>query len=261
MPDRPLISILTVVKDDAAGLARTRASLRRQIFRDFEWLVADGGSGPGVRDLLNDVRLETAWLDSRPDGGPFGGMNRAMKRARGQWLLFLNAGDSLYSAESLEMMAAAAHDPGRPGLVFGDTYEEIEGGRLALRRARSERWAAYGMFAHHCAILYRQDLVTGILYRTNLRIAADYAFTLEVLARTSLTKHVPEPVAVFASGGLSRQQQNVGRREQDWVRREMLCIPSYVCIAISAIQFVMASLRQGLPKCYAVLRYASTPDR
>lgn len=249
------LSIITVCRNDAPGLCRTRESLRAQTFRDYEWLVADGGSTDGSADLLAGWAGEMAWWDSRPDGGPFDGMNRAMDRARGRWLLFLNAGDGLAEADSLSALMDAT--PGAD-LVYADTVEEAGPGPPRVRPARSTAWAFYGMFAHHCAILYRRDLVQGLRYRTDLRIAADYGFTLQALQRAVIRVHVARPLACFAPGGRSRTEEALGRKEQFQLRRRILCMPLAVCLAIRIIQFGTANLRKTLPKCYARVRFTST---
>ncbi|WP_119677592.1 glycosyltransferase family 2 protein [Indioceanicola profundi] len=251
----PAVSVITVVRNDAAGLALTRASLIAQDWRDFEWLVADGGSTDGTAELLAGWAGEMGWWDSKPDAGPFDAMNRAMEQARGEWLLFLNAGDRLADSKALSALAAARE---HADLVYGDAVEEVAPGLTAIRPARRPRWAFYGMFAHHCAILYRHDQVRGLRYRTDLRIAADYGFTLEALRSARTCVHVSRPVACFASGGRSRTEERLGREEQFQLRRWTLCMPLAVCLSIRIIQFGMGSLRRFWPKFYGRLRFTST---
>ena len=61
------LSIITVSYNDTAGLRRTRDSIRSQTFRDFEWIVVDGGSTDGSKDFLSEHQAETAWWCSERD--------------------------------------------------------------------------------------------------------------------------------------------------------------------------------------------------
>lgn len=254
----PFFSIVTVVKDDAAGLIRTRESLRGQGWRDVEWLCADGGSTDGTAELLAGWAGELAWWRSGPDGGPFAAMNEAAARARGRYLLFLNGGDRLASGDVLAAVAAQAVRHGFPGLLYGDTLEDPGDGRPRLRPARDVRHAWYGMPAHHCALFYRRDIVAGLAYPAGYRIAADYAYTLAALARVPDPLRLRMTVAEFAPGGLSRRHPALGRREQDHIRRDLLGMGPVSRGAIMAMQHLSSGLRRLAPATYACIRFRST---
>lgn len=250
----PLLSIITVVKDDAAGLAATGTSITAQAWTDFEWLVADGGSGPEIAAAFLKTGLQPHWFDSRADGGPFAGMDRAMARARGDYLLFLNAGDTLADAHVLCDLAPLLA-AGRLDLFYGDTGEDPGDGRRRRKRARHWRWAFYGMPAHHCAIFYRRTLLAGLHLDCGYRIAGDYAITLQVLQRAQYVARLPRLIAVFAPGGLSRQHAALGRREQDHIRQQLLGLSRAARATISLLQIVAATLRSLSPKGYALWRF------
>lgn len=250
----PLLSIITVVKDDLAGLEATRASIRAQQQRDFDWLVADGGSRDGCAAALAGWAAELAWWDSRPDGGPFAGMNRAMAEARGRYLLFLNAGDRLAAPDTLARLAPLLRTE-RPDLAYGHAYEDPGDGRPRLKPSRHWRWAWYGMVAHHCALVYRRAHVASLRYPTDLRIAGDQAFTLQALAGTARILRLDLPVARFAPGGVSRRQAALGRAEQDRLRRTLLGMPAPLSAGIRLVQTATAGLRHLAPATYARLRF------
>lgn len=249
----PALSVITVVRDDPAGLTATRDSLAGQVWRDFEWLVADGGSGAATLSVLAETALAPDWLDSRPDGGPFAGMDRALARARGRHVLFLNAGDCLADADVLADLAPVLAKGA--DLLYGDALEDPGDGQMRRKRARHWRWAFYGMPAHHCAIIYRRAVLDGLRLDQGYRIAGDYAFTLSVLRRAAGVVQVDRVVARFAPGGLSRRLAALGRREQYRIRRRLLMMPVIVASAIWLLQIVAASLRHISPKGYAFWRF------
>lgn len=249
----PLLSIITVVRDDPAGLAATRDSLAAQGWRGFEWLVADGGSSPATLAVLDTHGPTPDWLDSRPDGGPFAGMDRAMGVARGEYLLFLNAGDSLADADVLADLLP--HLTAQPDLLYGDSLEDPGDGRMRVKPSRHWRWAFYGMPAHHCAILYRRALVTDLRLDQGYRIAGDYAFTLGALRRAGVITRLPRTIARFAPGGLSRRHAALGRAEQTHIRRSLLKLSPTLCRVIYLLQIVASLGRDLYPNGYAFWRF------
>lgn len=251
----PALSIITVVRHDRAGLAATRASLGNSLPAGVEWLVADGGSVDDTLIALEGPGPVPHWLDSRPDGGPFGGMDRALVQANGIHVLFLNAGDQLTKPEILELLLAILNEQEAPDLIYGDAAEDPGDGHIRRKPSRHWRWAFYGMPAHHCAILYRRSLLAGLKFDCGYRLAGDYAVTLESLQRAQKIRRIPLLLATFASGGISQQHAATGRNEQHLVRLYQLKMPAAFSQAIRLLQIVAASFRKHAPKWYALMRF------
>lgn len=250
----PLLTILTVCRNDPAGLARTHAGLAAQRWQGFTWLVQDGASTDGTRALLASLRDPAPDWQSSPDDGPFDGMNRLLERATGRFVLFLNAGDAPADAESFARLAAALAETPQPDLLYGGAWEATPCG-WALKPARSHRRAWAGLFTHHQAIVYRRALVADLRYPTRYRIAADYAFTLDALAGAEHVRKLDWPLCRFAGGGISQRQAALGRREQAAIRRQKLGVPRPVDALITGAQTASLALRRSLPGLYALLRY------
>ena len=246
----PRISVVTVVRDDLAGLLATRASLRAQTFRDWEWIVVDGASTDGTATWLAAHADEPAWWRSAPDGGPYEAMNIGLAAARGAYVLFLNAGDTLAGPEVLARCAAEDAD-----FLYGDAFERCADGVCRLKPARSHRFSVYGMFTHHQAMLYRRTLVTAIAFESRFAVGADYAFTLRALAGARRVVRLGFPVCVFASGGLSTRDVARGRRDQTLIRRELLGIGRLPCAAITATQCCAAVIKIHFPGAYWMRRF------
>ena len=102
----PLISIITINRNNAEGLARTLTSTAAQFFSDFEHIVVDGASTDGSVECIR--RFETGvtrWV-SEPDRGIYNAMNKAIAMASGKYLVFLNSGDHFLNPNSLTLAAA-----------------------------------------------------------------------------------------------------------------------------------------------------------
>ena len=91
----PLLSVVTVVLNDLPGVTRTARSLASQQWRDFEWIVIDGGSTDGTHDFLAEAEPRPAFMASESDRGTYDAMNKGLARASGDLVVYLNSGDRL----------------------------------------------------------------------------------------------------------------------------------------------------------------------
>lgn len=184
-------SIITVVRNDPVGVVRTLQSVFRQNFADYEVIVQDGASTDETSDLL---RRMAPWIDSlviEPDGGIYDAMNRALMRATGDWLLFLNAADFFVNDRVLETVAARI-DPEACDIFTGQAIRD-EDGQVHPYRAPDQFWA--GSTCDHQATFIRRDLMQELKYREEFRIAGDLDFFTRARLGGARFCQVPIPIA------------------------------------------------------------------
>jgi len=99
-------SIITVNFNNKEGLRQTIESVIHQTYRDFEFIVIDGGSTDGSVDVLKEYDSQIDYWVSEPDGGIYQGMNKGIKKASGEYLNFMNSGDCFYSSDVLEIVTS-----------------------------------------------------------------------------------------------------------------------------------------------------------
>lgn len=95
----PLISIITINKDNLIGLKKTFESLRSQIKKNFEWIVIDGNSTDGSINFIHDHFKFIQQLMIEDDKGIYDAHNKGIRKSSGEYLIFLNSGDTFYSAD------------------------------------------------------------------------------------------------------------------------------------------------------------------
>ena len=95
------LSIITINYNNREGLKRTIESVVNQTFTDFEWILIDGGSTDGSKELIEQYSNRFSYWVSEPDNGIYNAMNKGLRAAKGDYLQFLNSGDRLYNAQSL----------------------------------------------------------------------------------------------------------------------------------------------------------------
>ena len=90
------LSIITINYNNCDGLQKTIDSVIAQTWRDFEWIVIDGGSTDGSKELLEQYKEHFSYWCSEPDKGIYNAMNKGIAKANGDYLNFMNSGDAFY---------------------------------------------------------------------------------------------------------------------------------------------------------------------
>jgi putative colanic acid biosynthesis glycosyltransferase len=251
--------VITVVRNDAKGLAETFQSVRSQSFRDVEHIIVDGASTDGTAQLALSYALPGVIAQSEPDRGIFDAMNKGLKRATGIFVLFLNAGDVLATDDIFERLTPLLQRVD-VDLIYGDSLEKFTGGRPLLKRARKPDALSYGMFCCHQAIFYRRERIGGNGYDTRFRIAGDYEFTARFLKATQRIAYAEFAICIFDLTGASRKHEAVGRRENWQVQRDTLKLSLGKRSAIRLTYLMAALLRGKLPVLYKSLRFSNSHD-
>lgn len=246
MKTRPLFSIITVTFNNLDGLTRTGHSITMQSFKDFEWIIIDGGSKDGTKEYLNTA---PALSISEKDNGIYNAMNKGIGRAQGDYIIFMNAGDLFSDADILNTISKVITAI-NPGFIYTDALE-TDG---FYKKARDHKFLDWGMFTHHQAMVYRRDVIGDLRYDQKKYIAADYDFTAQFLAKTDKVHYIPCAMCIFEEGGISQQKQLLGRQEQFISRKNLKLCPPWKNILIFGVQTCSASFRSVFPEIYRKIR-------
>jgi putative colanic acid biosynthesis glycosyltransferase len=230
IPDRPLFTVVTVVRNDVAGLARTRKSVAEQRGVRFEWLIADGASTDGTLTFLEGLPPAVATWSSEPDLGMYDAMNKGVARASGEYVVFMNAGDVFSSPDTLQRVARVIIGAGElPDVVFGAATFLLPNGRRRLRPARRlESYIWRGLPANHQASYFRTELLRGMKYDLRYRICGDYELAARLAQRPLRAAYMRDSLVDFRVGGVSFQEPIRLFRESGRVQREVLQLPLLV---------------------------------
>lgn len=234
-----ILSVVTVHRNDFQGLSDTLKSLQDRLASpDIEWLVIDGDSTPVEADEVAAFRRAEESADrflSEPDAGIYDAMNKGTSLSRGEYLMYLNAGDELHESFSLKELAAEL-GPERPGMIWGTCHERFPDGRLVPMKNRSPRLAWYGIPVNHQNVLFRRDLLGDSPYRLEYRYHADYDLIGRLLKQGVTVHRTDMPIAVFARGGASAQNYADTLREEEALRTLHFGVPSAVSRLITGFK-------------------------
>jgi len=225
VPDQPWLSIVTVVKDAPAELARSLASLAAQDLADVEYLVIDSSSEPAqvpAQLAAAGVQAACTWVEP---AGIYPAMNEGLRQARGELVYFLNAGDEL-RPEVLGQVHALAKSTAARWLIGRVEVVDQSGSAVTTPAwdyaAEDRALFARGRFAPHQGTFARvADLRAVGGFDTGYRIAADYAAFL-ALTRLGEPLMLDLVIARFHEGGLSTQRWQESFREFHRARMSIL---------------------------------------
>lgn len=205
----PSISIVTASFNAASTIADTLASVAGQTGVEFEHLVVDGASRDGTLEVVARYANPRLSVVSEPDHGIYDAMNKGLRRANGDYLLFLNADDYLARPDSLKLAAEALATTGADCL-FADTEFVGADGRTPQRRLYSARhfapwWLRVGAMPPHPSMFLRRSLMLELGgYDTSYRIAGDFDFVARaVLNHGASYARLSTVLTRFRVGGVS----------------------------------------------------------
>lgn len=198
-----LISIVTVCRNCEANIAQTVESLLAQSFADYEYVVVDGASTDRTLEILEQYRDRMARMRvcSEPDQGIYDAMNKGVRRACGDYVYFLNAGDALYDSQTLSRVAE--HLRGGLDLYYGDMWKNGGVERYPARICEGELVLRERMICHQ-AIFARRQLLERFPFDLRFRICADRDWLIRILrARGTYRRMDGVIVARYDEAGVS----------------------------------------------------------
>ena len=228
-----VFSIITCTYNAESVLQRTLDSVLEQTYSHVEHIIVDGASTDATLDMVEAYKQKSDAEDwchevrvkSEPDRGLYDAMNKGIQRATGQYVLFLNAGDTFPSADTLELVAESVGEGEEPpAVLYGDTDVVDDDGRFLRHRRLSPprrlTWRSFmkGMLVCHQAFYARTDLAKATPYDLHYRFSADVDWCIRImrLARRCRLpmRNVGAVVVNFLDGGMTTTNHRASLKER-----------------------------------------------
>ena len=204
---RMRFSIIVVTLNAGEELINTVKSCINQTFADKEIVIKDGMSTDGSLEKVKEIATGNVQIISEPDKSIYDGMNRAIKDAKGGYLIFMNAGDSFADDKVLAHVAKhmIKHDA---DIYYGNMYRR---GSITLI-SYPEKMTEFGLYRNvpcHQVCFYSRRLFEKKAYDLKYPIRADYEhFLRSVYEYKAVLSHIDIPVCIYEGEGFSERKDN-----------------------------------------------------
>lgn len=220
------LSIITVNLNNKDGLQKTIDSVISQTFKDFEWIVIDGGSTDGSKELIEKYSDYISYWVSEPDKGIYNAMNKGIRIAKGEYLEFLNSGDILYDMNTLTSFFSLAKD-----------YDILFGNAMAYKKGKLEKlyyqndyltcyYLTKSTINHQCAFIKKRLFEKYGCYDESLRVVSDWKFFFEtIVIHNCSVNHIDIDVVIYDTTGFSSIYTDLLNKEKMQILKQYL--PDY----------------------------------
>lgn len=220
------ISIITVNYNNASGLKKTMASVFEQEYLPYEYIIIDGGSTDGSVKYIEEYSDKISYWISEKDRGIYHAMNKGISQATGEFLIFLNSGDSFCASTTLGTCIDFVMSSPGTDIFYADIYHVTtenslkklwsHPSKLSLKFLRIEN-------INHQASLFRSSLFTEFgFYPEDYKLASDFWMYLQCLLSNKQFTHMPFPMINYDLSGLSLVQVTIYREEKKQIWQSLV---------------------------------------
>ena len=216
-----ILSIITINYNNCAGLQKTIDSVSAQTWRDFEWIIIDGGSTDGSKELIFDFNkrphTNISFWCSETDKGIFNARNKGIENAHGNYVNFMNSCDTFYSNDTLEKVFSEERNG---DILYGD-WEIVFSDHCLLGHApiRMELYDLYSGRICHQSIFTDLGFLRRYKFDESYRIAADYLLAQKLFIDGASYLHLDVIVSRFDATGVSTINSTNREQEAERIKR------------------------------------------
>ena len=225
-------TIITVCYNTSTTIRETIDSVLGQTYQELEYIVVDSKSEDGTVEILQSITDKRLTFISEKDSGIYNAMNKGLKMASGDYLIFLGADDIFYDKDVLKKVAGKL--TGSNDVAYGDVMLKT---RQRLYNGAFSRWTWGHRNICHQSIFYPKSVYGRYMYNEEYRSVADWDYNLRLLIDGIKFTYIKETICTFNDNdGLSSSSKDYDFLK---VRRKLVC---------KAVGF--------LPYCWGILQRA-----
>ena len=209
------ISIITINYNNGSGLLKTIESVITQTLQKFEYIIIDGGSTDGSKELIKKFSEHFTYWVSEVDNGIYNAMNKGIEHAHGEYCFFLNSGDYFANKKVLENVFA---NEIKEDLIFGNILVCIEGG--IVKKSKGKEKLTFldiysGLIKHQSTFIRRQLFDKFGLYNEDLKIISDWEFFIKTIGLGNVSyKYLDIDISYFDNNGISNHNDKLVAMER-----------------------------------------------
>ncbi|MGG9972097.1 glycosyltransferase family 2 protein [Ferruginibacter sp. SUN002] len=224
MKTTPILSIITINYNNIDGLMKTVQSVFAQSFKNFEYIIIDGGSTDGSKEYIETIKEKLSYWVSEKDNGVYNAINKGIQKATGEYLMFMNGGDCLHDSTVLGDIfekTSISED-----VIYGDTLYLTADGTTVYKSCDEELSFEYLIkddINHQSCFIKRSLFDKFGLYDERLKIAADHKFFIaSIILGSATSKYVARCIAIYNLEGFSSKNEAMQYVERDQIHKEII---------------------------------------
>ena len=208
----PLISIVTVVLNNAKTIEQTILSVVEQPYPNKEYIIIDGGSTDGTLDIIKKYQDKIAVWKSEPDHGIFDAMNKGIRLAKGDLIGIINA-DDWYENNILSEIADCYRQYGNKTVIHGLLRNFNQGAFYSIK-GNSIGVLKYDMIQHPTCFVPKTLYDKYGSYDAKYKYSADYDLVLRFVNQGVHFEFLEKVIANFRIGGVSSEEKTQSEKFQ-----------------------------------------------
>ncbi len=218
------LSIITICKNEP-NLRRTLDSINNQTFKDFEWIVIDGKSDSKIIKIFDEYRDRINFFTSEVDRGIYNAYNKAIKKAHGEYVCFMNAGDVFYDDMVLENVFGRKQTA---DILYGNT-NIIKGKKSYIEEAPDtidKYFFMYGTINHQSCFIKTSLFKKYGLYNESYKIASDFEKFIVFAKHNVCFKKLNLVIATYYKNGISSNKSKT-HREFEKIKHSLFSVNEF----------------------------------
>ena len=215
----PKFSVITVCYNAQATLEDTIQSVIAQTYHHVEYIIVDGASKDCTLSIINRYRDRIATVVSEPDKGLYDAMNKGLRLATGDYVCFLNAGDSFHEDDTLQQMVHTLRELTElPDVLYGETeLVDAEGHFVRMRRLQAPEhltWRSFrhGMLVCHQAFFAKRTLAEP--YDLSYRFSADFDWCIRIMKKSKVLHNTHLTLIDYLEEGMTTRNHKASLHER-----------------------------------------------
>jgi glycosyltransferase involved in cell wall biosynthesis len=205
--NKPLLSVITIVYNDVSNIEKTINSVLEQSFKDFEYIVIDGGSKDGTVDVIKKYKAITKWISER-DAGISDAFNKGISISQGEWLIFMNSGDQFHDSNVLSDLLPLFKKHFQVDGIYGQVCVVNDNGKEFKIYGREiysyKKLEISNIIPHQALFLKRNYFEKYGLFDLKYKKVMDYELYLRSKGAIQIVR-IERIVAKVLAGGVSQQ--------------------------------------------------------
>lgn len=200
---QPIISVITTTFNSEDLLPITINSIREQTYSNIEYIIVDGNSTDNTLNIIKNNKDIIKKYISEKDSGIYDAMNKGLKLATGDFVIFMGAGDEFYKNDVLEIINSQITNPN--AIYYGNVF---------IKETNTKYWGNFNSYKLavgnicHQAIFYPKCIYKNNKYNLKYRIFADYAYNISLYKSTPFI-HINEIISHYDYNGISSKNRDI----------------------------------------------------